>query len=55
MIQQLKKIATRYQELCELLKDENLFQDSAKIQSYLKNRLVFYPPLNFMKKSKKQL
>ncbi len=38
MIQQLEKIAIRYQELSELLKDENIFQDSTKIQSYSKEQ-----------------
>ena len=53
MIQQLEKIATRYQELSELLKDENIFQDSNKIQSYSKEQAGLLPAFELYKKIQK--
>ena len=53
MIQQLKKIATRYEELCELLKDENLFQDSTTIQKLSKEQASLFPAFELYKKNQK--
>ena len=53
MIQQLEKIATRYQEFSELLKDENIFQDSNKIQSYSKEQAGLLPAFELYKKNPK--
>ena len=53
MIQQLEKIATRYEELSELLKDENIFQDSNKIQSYSKEQAGLLPAFELYKKIQK--
>ncbi len=53
MIQQLKKIATRYEELSELLKDENLFQDSTKIQKLSKEQASFFPAFELYTKIQK--